>query len=731
MATVAVGTFFMPRTYQSEAKLMVRLGRESVSLDPTATVGQIVNIGQDRENEINSELEILNSRDLTGKVVDAIGVDRILDGTEETGENSPVARFRNKTTELIQKFGSALSSILTPWSSPGPNANLRQRELAIDSVRDHLRIEAKKLSNIIYLSYEASSKQLAHDVLQKLIDFYLDKHISVYRTAGSYQFFKQQAEDSRKALTASERQLKDLKNKTGTASLEEQQRILLERIDALQSELEATEAGIAASAAKEETLQKILANVPKTVQTGETTGIANSSVDELRKRLNEMKLKEQELLSTFVESSVPVQEIRRRINEARALLNKAQQPRQLTKGLNTTYQQLETDLLKEQGNLTSLQAKSSILKEQLTNSRGQLDKLNEAEVQLDQLEREVKIRKSNYQKYSESLEQARIDQALEMQKISNITVVQPASLPVRSIWPKTKVNLAVGILLGLIGGLGLAFLSEFLDHTFKKPEDVEERLQIPVLASLPVLELGHRSEKRAVMNPMVSERTNLPALYPALRFDDLDVYEFSHEAADQSISLWTENARGAAHVLALTSCRKGEGVSTVAAQLAVTLAHRNIGRVLLVDSNFKNATLHHAFGMSVSPGLADILVSGNGSAASIRPTFCDTLDVLCCGQKHFDLSSLSRTEVLANLFNIWRHEYNFIVIDTPALDENGAAVKIAGLADEVILVLEAEAVRWEVAQRALDRLNKAKANVSGVILNKRRYYIPDWAYRRL
>ncbi len=84
MIVVTLGTLLASEVYQSEAELMVRLGRESVTLDPTATMGQVVNIGSERENEINSETVILKSRELAEKVVDALGVELILEGPEET-----------------------------------------------------------------------------------------------------------------------------------------------------------------------------------------------------------------------------------------------------------------------------------------------------------------------------------------------------------------------------------------------------------------------------------------------------------------------------------------------------------------------------------------------------------------------------------------------------------------------------------------------------------------------
>jgi capsular polysaccharide biosynthesis protein len=97
----------------------------------------------------------------------------------------------------------------------------------------------------------------------------------------------------------------------------------------------------------------------------------------------------------------------------------------------------------------------------------------------------MSIQEVNYRRYYEKLEQARIDQALEIGKISNVSIVQPATFPMNPVKPNKKRNLAMGLFLGLFGGIGLAFFFEYMDHTLRRPQDIEERLQLPTLAALP------------------------------------------------------------------------------------------------------------------------------------------------------------------------------------------------------------------------------------------------------
>ncbi|MFH1083559.1 MAG: GumC family protein [Pseudomonadota bacterium] len=483
---VTAGTFLASEIYRSDAKVLVRLGRESVSLDPTATTGTVISVGQQRENEIKSELEILNSKELVEKVVDAIGPQAFLESPEEInragGSADPASQniidgIRRKLRPVSRAPGAFLGSLsLNPLSD---------RDKAILNVTKSTEIEALKNSNIITVSFEAKSRKLAQETINKLIGFYLDKHINVHRTRGSYEFFNQQTDQLRNSLVQAEENLREIKNKTGIASLDEQRRALVKRIGDLEQELEGTESSLAASKAKVQVLRETLSGLPETLVTQETVGTPNPGADLMRARLYDLQLKEQELLSRFTENSKQVQEVRRQIAEAQGLLDKEERTRtQTTKGLNEAHKQVKLALVTEEATFSSLEAKAREQRAQLSSSRGELKWVNDSEMRLAQAQRGKDIQEANYRKYYEKLEQARIDNALEIEKISNISVVQPATYPAKPVRPRKALNLALGLFLGIFGGLGLAFFSEYMAQDLSTPESAEKRLGIPVLATI-------------------------------------------------------------------------------------------------------------------------------------------------------------------------------------------------------------------------------------------------------
>jgi len=487
---VTLGTFLAPEFYKSDAKLLVKVGRESVTLDPTATTGQIITVSQPRarEYEINSELEILKSREVAEKVVDAIGTDIILKRPDEVllGDTTAIGRTRDAVREARQKIRSAAEEPLSLLERLDLQDQLKEHDSAVLSVMGNLSINVENSSNIISLSYEARSPQLAYEVLSKLIDFYLEKHIAIHRTTGSYDFFIEQSDQLRDKLAQTEEALRESKNNTGLASLDEQRTIIVERIGTLQQEIEVASADLATSNSKVKELESILVGLPERTETGRTTGVSNTAYAYMKQLFYGLQLREQDLLSKYTEENQLVKEVRRQIAEAQALMNEEEPTHtQVTTEISSAYQQVRSDLLTEEATLASLQGKVNSLRELIANAQNELRVLNDNEAQIMRLQREMAIQEVTYQKYVDNLEQARIDNALQMEKISNIGVVQPASFPMKTSRPNKMLNLILGLFFGVFGGIGLAFFVEYIDHSLKTQEDIDERLQLRTLVVIP------------------------------------------------------------------------------------------------------------------------------------------------------------------------------------------------------------------------------------------------------
>jgi capsular exopolysaccharide synthesis family protein len=710
VVAVTLGTFLSPKTYQSEAMLLVRLGRENVSIDPTAATGQTVNLSQNRENEIKSEMEILTSQSLAEMVVDTIGYKAFL-------SRNPDPLLKIESAQRAD-HGFAPGS---PSAPPSPSRDLKpstdeiERDKAIRKFKQNLTVDFQKNSSILTIQYDASGRHLSQLVVAKLTDFYLDKHINVHRTPGSEKFFVTQTKELRAKLEQSEDALRKLKNQTGIASVAEQRNILVNRIGALQRSLEETEAALAGSRNRVQTMQTTLSGLPKTLIRTKISGYSGNPIDYIQQRLHDLQLKEQDLLSNFTEKNQQVQEVRREIAEVRGLLNKE----------GATHAQVtQLATLTEKATVSELQGKAKALKEELAQAKSELQVLNDNEMRITQLEREIDIQKGNYRNYSEKLEQTRIDRALEVGKISNISIVQPATYPVKPIRPRKALNLALGLFLGAFGGLAIAFLSEHLDHSFKAPDDVDKYLDLPVLMTIPLW--GGKT------TPKVGDTDEYFGL-SLRRGGGQEVPSVTRkyfEALIDRIFLSVGEAGKAPQIIAVSSCLSGEGVSSVAVNLAVNLGY-NGGRILLVDANINRPSVHKIFRVNQSPGLAEMFKHGQLNQNLIQPTPVKNLDVLTSGVGPVNLMLLFESKAFTDQLALWRREYQYVIFDLPPLNESPHTTRLIRLVDGVILVVEAERTRWEVAQQAKEMFVQDRANVLGVVLNKRQFPIPAWLYRTI
>ncbi|OHB64502.1 MAG: hypothetical protein A2Y76_01390 [Planctomycetes bacterium RBG_13_60_9] len=739
---VAVDTFRRPEIYRSEAKLLVRVGRETVSLDPTATIGETINVTRPYEREINSELEILRSRDLADAVVDAVGLDAFRRRPDAMSADRHEA---GNVESLARRVLSAIRNITASSKALVHNVlvqldlrdSLSERERAIRRVVENLEIATSKETNVITMAYEAESPHLAGRVLDKFIDAYLGKHATAYQTPGTQRFFEQQSEHLRVELDAAEEELQSVKNESGIASLEQQRQAVVTNIGALEQRVAEAEAERAASQAKLEALKKRLSGMPQIVVLQETTGLQDYGADLMRSALYALQLKEQDLISNFTEDSEQVQRIRMQVAEAKGMLRREEEDKpsraQVVRGVNVSYQQTQLSLLAEEANLSALQSEILELRSQLDGARAGLKLLNDVEIKGTRLQREISLLAESYQQYCQKLEETRIDQALRNERISNISIVQAATVPTSPVRPRKGLMLALGLLLALFGAMVVGFGCEYLDHSVKTPGDVEAKLGLTVLASIPRLRLGRSFPIRSLSkHAQPGEQEATQAVDWCAPRGLTEPYETFREQP-----LFSSNGTGArrtgARVFAVVGCRQGEGVSSVTANLAASLARSGAGPVLVVDANICGPSMHRIFGTRFSPGLVDLVGSTNGRRKLAISHLTPDLHVLTTGTNNGAARELfnAGSDRLAKAIGEMRKPYRFILVDMPATSDMSSTARIASTCDGVILVVEAERLRWEVVQREKEQLEKWRANIVGVVLNKRRYPIPGWLYRAL
>ncbi len=457
-----------PRTYSSEARLFVRLGKESVSLDPTATLGQTVAVNESRESEINSELEMLRSRVLLEDVVEHLGPEKVLGGSAG-GEKS-----------WLGTLFSPLSMVSSLLSTP-----VTENERAIAKLEKMIVVGSPRKSNVIVLTCNAREPKQAQELLQDFLDSYMVRHGKANRTSGSHEFFVEQSDLLRKQLEQATHELRDVKNTSGFVSIEGQRENVQSQVDSIEAAILENQRQLAASEAKIAALSKALGELPQQLN-AEEANVPSLAADYMRNELYKLQILEKEASSRSTSEHPRVIALRRQVAEMQRILDEQEPSRNhVTRKLSVVHQSAQTELMTAQAMAAAQKAEAKSLEEQYASVMSKLRTLNDNESHITQLNRQVALLETSYSSYATNREQARIDAALEAGRISNVNVVQPASFVGKATNPKMAISLLAGFFVASIGAVLLAFAVEYFDRSLKSPQQIEQELGIPVLLAVP------------------------------------------------------------------------------------------------------------------------------------------------------------------------------------------------------------------------------------------------------
>ncbi len=473
-SAAALYAFTAPEIYMSEAKLLLRPGRESIAMDASAVSGNTVAMGAGRENELNSEISIIKSQALAEQVIDSM--------IAEVGQEAPPPReptAREKIFQAIQTVKS-LPFRLIP---SGPAVEVSPRDAAAARLSSGIEVQVERNTNILIVSYEGRDPAKARDTLERLIEGYLDRHIEVFASQVTPEFFEEQAKKLQTELAVKEAARDEFRTANKIASLEQQKSSLLDQIMALETELNTAAAEASGAEARIASIEKALSGQSATLITSENLGQINPAADRLKASLVELRLKETDLSARYPDTHRPLVELRQQIKQTEEMMKREEGTiSTTTKGLNPNHMSLQLQLDTERANLNSQKARMEAIKSSMEGPRSELSRITMSEAEMTRLTRDVEVAEQEYRNYREGLQRARISAAMDLDKVSNVSVVQPATFSPVPVKPQRSRILALGLFLGLFGGVFLAFAREYLDDTIHNKETAESKLGVPVLA---------------------------------------------------------------------------------------------------------------------------------------------------------------------------------------------------------------------------------------------------------
>ncbi len=363
-------------------------------------------------------------------------------------------------------------------------------------------------------------------------------------------------------------------------------------------------------------------------------------------------------------------------------------------------------------NYDAAMGKEEILGREVAEAKIEMENLNQLLIQHNILKHDFETNQDLYDSLLKRLKDATVTAGL---RATNIHIVDRALTPTLPVRPKKALNIAVGLMVGLIFGITLALVEEGLDTSIMNAEDVERLLPTPNLAVIPAaFSLKRRSLQDGKHDPRRAGHDHVVALA---------VSRCPHSALAESFrSLRTlillSSAPPPPQALLVTSAQPGEGKTAASVNLALALAQRG-GRVLLIDGDLRKPEVASTLGLSGTKGLSGILTGAHGFDASVESSeLAPNLWTLPAGQYPSNPSELLSSATMEQLLAGLRHCFDYLVIDSPPVLLVTDAIVLSKFVDGVVLVVESGVTPSGALLRAYKTLESAGARVLGTVLNK-------------
>ena len=450
-----------PAQYEAEMKILVKRERVDPLVTPEESAQRPMLFGV-TEEELNSEVELLKSRDLLTQVVVEAGLHQ----REETGLG---ARLRQLLRDQAEKSGGDQPKIAA----------------AVQQIARRMEVKPLRRSNVIQVSYASPDPALSAAVLTTLAERYVEKHLTVHRSSGAFDFFDQETERYNGQLALAQARLDEQNRVEGVVSVQVEREQALQRLGELEAAEQATEAQVAETAARIQALERQLASTPARTTTSIRHGSA-ALLEQLYSTLVTYELKRIELLRVFQPNYPLVLEVEAQLAKVQAAIAAAEaSPLEETTDRNPTYDYLVAELAKSRSELAGLQARATATARSLSAYRDRARRLEALGRAQQTLVRAATQSEQNYIVYARKREEARISNALDARRILNVAIAEQATVPLEPSGPSGMMLLLLGVFVAGLASVALACAADYVDPSFRTPAEVEAFLGTPAIASIP------------------------------------------------------------------------------------------------------------------------------------------------------------------------------------------------------------------------------------------------------
>jgi len=618
----------------------------------------------------------------------------------------PTSNVVNLGTEIAILKSRPLIEIAVAKMQQSASAN-SYKDIDALTIMNGLDVKPEKDTMVLRLTYTDSDPKRAREVLSALTQTYVEYSLKDRRTKSSSAIkfiqdklpqVKQQLDKSALAVTQFRKNYNIVDPDTYAASvykmreaLENQAQNLQIKIAQVQQQYEALsrqvgkspEAAIGSAILQQDAPYQSLVRQFQEVETNyflERTRFREDhpTVIALKDRRDELY----RLLETRAQSVVGVRGVTTNItNEPNSVIQ----------------QNLASQLFDAQTNLAVSQAQLESIRNAQSEVATAFSKIPQIQQRYVEIQRQLALDTSTYNKLSEKLEELRISEA---QEISSWKVLETPLIPIKPSSPDIERSLITGAISGITLGILFALLLNRLDQRIREVEEVREIIDIPLLASIPMTEISS-------LIPASSQ-----GILPSSSY-----YAFKEALGSLALNLRYLGTDDMMKVIAFTSSVPSEGKSTLTYNLANVLSALGY-RVLLVDADMRKPTIHKLARLSNKVGLSTALATASLWQDLIQAgDDLGNLHILTSGSLPPNRMLLLESSKMAALLQEWRQEYDYVLVDTPLVIGITDAQCLTSKVDTFILVAAINRSTRSGISRALEVLSTARANISGLLIN--------------
>ncbi len=567
--------------------------------------------------------------------------------------------------------------------------------LIVEKLRRQISVETFRDTDVVEIHADNNDPEIATKVANSLADNYilLNQEYNRASAESASRFLEEQLATVKEQVTDAEEKIESYKRSTGISDLDQETRQRIAGLEELAGKLAVAEAEAQAAAAESRVIEEQLAE-EEPFGLRASSQQSNPVARELETELARLEAERAGLLAEYAPQSSPM-----RVVDAQIAKLKQQLAHQLemilastTQGANPVRDELLTHAARSKAAVAAARNRVTALEQALRRGEAQLGKIPSRQKELAQLMRTGKVAERVYTLLLEKYHEVRVAEAMSL---SNARLVEPAVVPQFPIKPRYKLNIALACVFGLILGIMLASLVEYLDNTIKDPKEISEVLGVPVLGIVPrfrkeegelVTEQGHRSRVTEAFRTL---RSNLGFV----------------------------SVEQPARTLAITSAGTAEGKTFVAANLGITLAQEG-KKVILVDSDLRRPSIHKLFDVDNTEGLTNVLVGGRELGEVLKSCQVEGLEILPSGPIPPNPVELLASDRMGQVCEELADRADIVLFDLPPALIVADAATLASRVDGSILVVEQGGPSRKLVAETRDLLVRAHSRIVGAVLNK-------------